>query len=256
MYPGQGRNAAVVLRQPNALQRALRMPTGAVVISLGRWGELTAAQLANLVRSATLAYVLQLADSAEAGTNNDVVGLSLLLIGTNSTSNISIDDSVAALLRGVAQANRELASRVPGARGVGDVEIIELYADAAIAAARALKQLAVPLSVELDTRIEAAALLTPGRNGRTRLTAMQGREPWRRWEISVVEPPVTTARAAAQVAARLPKALASRLHAAVTEAAASDAELWLRSWRARRCDCPRRIANCASCRCRIARAPK
>jgi len=222
VYPGQGRNAAVVLRQPNALQRALRMPTGAVVVSLGRWGELTAAQLANLIRSATLAYVLQLDEStAEGRTSSDVVGLSILLIGTNSTSNISIDDSVSALLRGVAQANRELASRVPGARGVGDVEIIELYADAAIAAARALKQLAVSLSVELDTRIEAAPLLTPGRNGRARLTAMQGREPWRRWEISVVEAPVS----AAQAAARLPKPLADRLRAAVTDAAGADKQL-------------------------------
>jgi hypothetical protein len=145
LYPGPMRTAAVVLRQPTALQKALKLPNGAVVIGLGRWGELTAAQLSNLIRRAALTYVLQLDDAAVPPANDsDVVGLSILLIGTNSTSNISIDDSVAALLRGIAQANRELGSRVPAARRIEELEIIELYADTAIEAARAVKRLAAP----------------------------------------------------------------------------------------------------------------
>ena len=220
LYPGPARTAAVVMRQPTVLQQALRLPSGAVVIGLGRWGELTAAQLANLVRRAALMFVLQLDDSAGASTApSDLTGLSFLLIGTNSTANISIDDSVAALLRGIAQANRELASRVPAARRIEDVEIIELYADTAIEAARALKRLAPPLGEELGTPIAAAPLLARGRNGRMRLTPAQGRDPWRRWEISVVEPPSVAA------APRLPRPLADRLLTAVTQAASADAEL-------------------------------
>ena len=221
LYPGPSRTVSVILRQPTALQRALRLPNGAVVIGLGRWGELTAAQLGNLVRRAALNYVLQLDDAAGATLvgDTDVVGLSILLIGSNSTANISIDDSVAALLRGVAQANRELASRVPAARRVEEIEIIELFADTAIEAARAVRRLAAPLGDELDTRIDAAPLLARGRNGRTRLTPVQGRDPWRRWEISVVEPATTETRA------RLPQPLLNRLTRAISQDPSPDSEL-------------------------------
>ncbi len=220
LYPGPTRTTAVILRQPTALQKALKLPNGAVVIGLGRWGDLTAAQLGNLIRRAALTYVLQLDDAAAVpAADIDTVGLSILLIGTNSTANISIDDSVAAVLRGIAQANRELSSRVPAARCVEELEIIELYADTAIEAARAVKRLAAPLSDELDTRIEAAPLLARGRNGRTRLTPVQGRDPWRRWEISVVEAP------AVATPPRLPRPVVQRLQAAISQVAAADAEL-------------------------------
>ncbi len=234
LYPGPARTSSVVLRQPTALQRALRLPNGAVVVGLGRWGELTAAQLANLVRRAALTYVLQLDDAAGATLvgDSDVVGLSMLLIGTNSTSNISIDDSVAAILRGIAQANRELRSRVPAARHIEEIELVELYADTAIEAARAVRRLAAPLGDELDTRIEATPLLASGRNGRTRLTPVQGRDSWRRWEISVIEPP------SAGSVPRLPKPLAARLQAAVSQAAASDGELIAALAQLALCDAP------------------
>jgi CHAT domain-containing protein/predicted alpha/beta hydrolase family esterase len=234
LYPGPARTSSVVLRQPTALQRALRLPNGAVVVGLGRWGELTAAQLANLIRRAALTYVLQLDDAAGATLvgESDIVGLSMLLIGTNSTSNISIDDSIAAILRGIAQANRELRSRVPAARHIEEIEIVELYADTAIEAARAVRRLAAPLGDELNTRIEATPLLASGRNGRTRLTPVQGRDSWRRWEISVIDPP------AAGAVPRLPKPLAELLQAAVRQNASTDGELVAALAQLALCDAP------------------
>ncbi len=150
--------------------------------------------------------------------DGDPIGLSVLLIGTTSTANISTDDSVGAILRGIVQANRELESRVPAARRIDEIEIVEVYADTAIQAARAVRRLATQLGEELSTQIEAAPLLARGRNARTRLTPVQGREPWRRWEIGVVEstelaPP------------RLAPSLAERLKRAVREAPSSDPEL-------------------------------
>ncbi|MGH6622425.1 MAG: DUF7379 domain-containing protein, partial [Burkholderiaceae bacterium] len=215
LYPGATGTVSVVIRPPSPLARALRLPSGAVVIGLGRWGDLTAAQLSNLIRRAALYYVLQLDDNSADGAvaDGDPIGLTLLLIGTTSTANISTDDSVGAILRGIVQANRELAKRVKGSRCIDEIEIVEVYADTAIEAARAVRRLSGQLSDELDTRIEAAPILARGRDGRTRLTPVQGRDPWRRWEISVVE-------SADPAPLRLPAPLLESLKRAVRDSVA------------------------------------
>src|SRR5262245_57550562 len=100
LYPGEFGSIAVVLREPTSMQRALGLPHGAVVVGLGKWGDLTAAQLANLIRRGALQYALQLDDAAGRGEAASPVeaGLSVLLIGGNSTANISTEDSVGAIL--------------------------------------------------------------------------------------------------------------------------------------------------------------
>ena len=193
LYPGPLGSVAVVLRRSSSLLQSLRLPSGAIVVGLGRWGELTAAQIANLVRKGALQYVLQLDDTSSATSDGGSaaplsgdVGLSVLLIGSTSAANISIDDSVAAILRGVAQANEELDTLVLDVPlRIGEVEIIELYIDTAIQAARSTRRLARALGEELNIDIEAAPLLQRGRYGRVRLTAPSAGDAWRRWEISV-----------------------------------------------------------------------
>jgi tetratricopeptide (TPR) repeat protein len=188
LYPGPVGTISVVLREQTPLQRALQLPNGAIVVGLGRWGDLTAGQIANLVRRCALEYVLQLDDAAgadDAAAGSPVIGLSILLIGATSASNISIDDSVAAILRGIAQANKELDERVEHtSKRITEIEIIELFSDAAIEAARSAKRLARSLSDELHIRIEAAPLLKRGRQGRVRLAASRSFDAWRRWEIT------------------------------------------------------------------------
>ncbi len=198
LYPGPYGSVAVVLREPTELQRSLRLMSGAIVLGLGRWGELTAAQVANLVRRGVLEYVLQYDEQRGADTTvkagAEQLGLSVLLIGSTSTANISVDDSVGAILRGVAQANQELLSKL-GHLGamIGEVEIIELYADTAIQAARAAARLAATISEELGTHIEAAPLLQRGRHGRIRLTAASNMDAWRRWEVTAHTRPAPSA---------------------------------------------------------------
>ena len=143
----------------------------------------------------------------------------MLLIGGNSTTNIAVGDSVGAILRAIAQANRELADGSGGALTIQEVEIVELYTDTAIEAAHAVKRLAPLIGKELNTTIDAAPLLQRGREGRRRLTSTTGRDAWRRWEVSVVTPPRTTQPAC------LPKPLADRLKRAVLESDNADAEL-------------------------------
>ena len=223
LYPGAFGSLAVILRKPTAVQEALRLPSGAIVIGLGKWGELSTGQLSDLLRRAALQYVLELRDdlsaSPDEGEVTKKVGLSVLLIGGNSTANIAVGDSVGAILRAIAQANRELANGNGSALPIQEVEIVELYADTAIEAAHAVKRLAPLIGNELGTKIEPEPLLQRGREGRRRLTSTAGRDAWRRWEVSVVTPTRKSEPAC------LPKPLAERLKRAVLESDHADAEL-------------------------------
>jgi CHAT domain-containing protein len=218
LYPGVFGSVSVAMQPPTEMQRALGLPHGAVIIGLGKWGDLTAAQLANLIRQAALEYVLQLRDQREAVSTSPsaALGLSMLLVGGNSSANISTEDSVAAILRGIAQANREIEQHEVGPVTIGEIEIVELYEDTAIEAAHATRRLAEMIHKELQVGIEALPLLQRGKYGRSRLMPVGGREPWRRWEISVVRPPETAQRP------QLAKPLAEKLKRAIVQAGTAD----------------------------------
>ena len=66
LYPGEFGSLAVILRKRTALQKALRLPSGAIVMGLGKWGELSAGQLSDLLRRAALQYVLERRDGLAA----------------------------------------------------------------------------------------------------------------------------------------------------------------------------------------------
>ncbi|MBU8817758.1 CHAT domain-containing protein [Mycolicibacterium goodii] len=221
LYPGAFGSVAVVLRKPTPVQQALALPSGTVVVGLGKWGELSAAQLSDLLRRAVLQYVLERRDGApDDDQTTEKIGLSVLLVGGNSATNIAVGDSVGAILRAIAQANRELAEGDPKALTIREVEIVELYADTAIEAAHAVKRLAPLIEAELGTRIEVTPLLRKGREGRRRLTSSAGRQhAWRRWEVSVVDPPRRPESPC------LPAPLADRLKRAVLESGSADPEL-------------------------------
>jgi CHAT domain-containing protein len=215
LYTGEFGSVSVVMRSANTAQKVLGLPHGAIVVGLGKWGELSSAQLGNLIRVAALHYVLRLddcrSDPVEGETSATDAGLSILLIGANSTSNIATGDSVGAILRGIAQANRELQARADDARRVTEIEIVELYVDTAIEAAHALNRLAKLIGDELETQIDAGPLLRRGGEGRTRLMGLATRRPWRRWEISATRPGENTLKRT------IPAALAERLKRAIVE---------------------------------------
>ncbi len=224
LYPGALGSTVVILRKPSVVQEALHISSGAVVMGLGKWGELSAGQLADLLRRAALQYVLQRCDSigpsTANGENAPKVGLSVLLVGGASTTNITVGDSVGAILRAIAQANRELAGGNCGAMTIQELEIIELYADRATEAAHAVNQLAPLIGNDLETDIEAVPLLLdPGRAGRKRLRLSSERAAWRRWEVSVVPQPRRPTRSS------LPEPLLEFLKRAVVDHGNADAEL-------------------------------
>lgn len=228
IYPGALGTSTVVLREPSHLQKALDIPQGAVIIGLGAMGELAPATLSNAVRRGVLDYVALHEDrcgkTGPPGSGRSQlheVGLSMLLIGTNSGSNITVEDSVGALLRAVAQANHEIAHTRGLATRIGEIEIVELYADVAIQAAHAVKKLAPEIESELDVCIEAADLLCEGRGGEVRVIPSRSCDQWRRWIITAEE------RGAAQaMQPALPAPLVERIRSTLSNPAQVDIKAW------------------------------
>jgi tetratricopeptide (TPR) repeat protein len=223
IYPGALWTTAIVQRPTSELDKRLGIPRGAIVIGLGRMGELGTGALANAVREGALQYALQTYHSAPLTSKEDEtleIGLSTLLLGANSASEITVEDSVTVLMREVAQANSEL-ERVHIPVRIKQLEIIELFIDAATQAAYAARKLAPAVAQSLNVRIVAQPELVVGRNGRTRRSLMPAPGQWRRWSVTVESVPHTTTRLPA-----LPKAMAERFKASLSDVSQLEEPTW------------------------------
>lgn len=223
IYPGAPGTTAVVQRPVSELDLRLGIPRGAIVIGLGRMGELGSGALANAVREGTLEYALQAHHGTPRATGTGEtasIGLSALLIGANSAAAITVEDAVAALIRAVAQANAELErARIP--LRVHELEIIELYIDVATQAAHAARKLAPAIAQSLDARISVQPELVVGRNGRVRRSLTPAVGQWRRWAVMAVADPQPVTRLPA-----LPKALADHFKASLSDGSKLDEATW------------------------------
>ena len=193
LYPGELGTSAVFL---GGLSRGLRRedsPEGAVVIGLGKMGDLNPNTLAEVSRRGALTYIMHIAEVRRLLGGRGVssatapLGLSVLLIGATSSSSIGVEDSVGAIVRGVTRANLEVSQLFGGDVHLTDLEIVELFADAAIEACRATTRLVPLLEREFGVAIEAAARLRTARGRQERLRHARYRDYWRRVEITLVE---------------------------------------------------------------------
>ena len=186
-YAAEIGTSAIVLRPPNQMQRQHGSLPGAVIVGLGQFtGQLSTRQVSESVRAGVLRFLLQVRDVI--GIQADMpVQLNSVLIGWNSTANISVTESIAAITRGVLEANSQFRNCV-GKRqsqqiAVTDLCFIELYRDAAITAAHAVR--ALPSSLEnelkrLGSRIDAASTLIEGDGVLDRLSALGDMGHWSR----------------------------------------------------------------------------
>ncbi|GAB6191436.1 CHAT domain-containing protein [Desulfocastanea catecholica] len=223
VYPGALGTTAIVQRPTSELDIRLGIPRGAIVIGLGRMGELGTGALENTVREGALQYALQTYHSAPRAIKEDKtleIGLSTLLLGANSASKITVEDSVTVLMRAVAQANSKLARTHIPVR-IKQLEIIELFIDAATQAAHAARELASAVAQSLHVRIDAQPELVVGRNGRTRRSLRSVPGQWRRWSVTAESVPHTTTRLPA-----LPKAMAERFKASLSDVSQLDEPTW------------------------------
>lgn len=187
LYAGAPGTATIVLLKPNEEQARAGIQRGAIVIGLGELGELTTANLSEAVRNGVLRYLMQWVDR-EGDLRTDrgeatELGLATLLLGYNSTTHISIEDSVGAIARGVMVANRQFAETMEIPLRVGRLEFIEIYQDVAISAAYAVRDLGNRLAKEAESlgcRIDAAPALECSQGMRPRLAAMSGSSYWPR----------------------------------------------------------------------------
>ena len=139
LYPGPLGSAEVFLNPG-------KKPEGAMVIGLGRVGELTSGHLTVGFARGALVYATMLAEREKQARQGEPprpvqAKISTLLIGTGA-GGMTIEDSMAALLHGAAQANRTLAGQGFGNTvAITELEFIELFEDRAISAAHALPRL-------------------------------------------------------------------------------------------------------------------
>ena len=177
---------------PRAAEDRLRNTRrGAVVVGLGEFGELTSTRVRSTVRSGVLRLLLYASDQYNAKKNPDDlrVRLASVLIGYNSTTNISVEDAVTAVTLGVLDANHQFAAttRDEQPAQVTALEFIELYEDVAITAARAVSLLPQQEARALrDTCIQlnVARSLEYGEGVRRRLSVAAGSGYWPRLIIT------------------------------------------------------------------------
>lgn len=185
LYPGP-ENTVDVLLFPHC------RPSGALVIGLGEVGDISPEKIRRGFLNAALNYALKSLEGSDrsnvSGGTPLVVGISSLLIGTFGAREISILDSVAAIVQATVEANRVLRSReLLHKVRIGALEFVELYEPRALRAADAIVQVGRRLGMELEKseRLEPEPLLRSHSTGCPHAPTNQYETGWwRRIRIS------------------------------------------------------------------------
>ena len=192
VYAGEIGTSAVVLQARNDEVRKRGTGQGAVIVGLGEYGNLSASDVSETVRSGVLRLLLHTLDreGGERSVAGDVQELTLasLLIGYNSTTHISVIDSIAAIVRGVLEGNRQFNEAMPKARlRVGRLEFVELFTDTAITAAHAIQELPTRMAGDLrrlEAHLEPQAELLEHESARARLSVFAPFGYWPRLMVT------------------------------------------------------------------------
>lgn len=130
IYPGDLGSALVILTPENK-------PGGAIVVGLGKVGELSPKKLTNTFVNALTKYAVQCLEDHSNESQLEIPFTSLL-VGTGE-GGLSIENSMAAILESVFLVNKSLA-QLPAAKNarIVDLQFIELFKDRAIQATHAL----------------------------------------------------------------------------------------------------------------------
>jgi CHAT domain-containing protein/pimeloyl-ACP methyl ester carboxylesterase len=140
LYPGPEGTVDVVLNDRG------KKPRGAIIVGLGKAGELSPNKLSNAFAIALREYGIKALEDGTVGEDGEIT-ISTLLIGTGSTG-LSVTNSVDAILSGVIQANKSFAQIAVANRGashhpsnihISEIQFVELFKDHAILAVKALQ---------------------------------------------------------------------------------------------------------------------
>jgi len=181
LYPGDDDTAAVFLNEAwEQSQKSDGKPPGAIVIGLGEVGKLTPGRLLRAVSRGVRSYILSRAESfPEKSGSATPAGISALLVGTGA-GGIAVQDAVNAILRGIIDANRFFE----GQGRITEVEIVEVYEDRAIQAARTLARLRNDPEIFRACTIDAEPHVLPLEGGMRRADFGDDGPWWQRLQIT------------------------------------------------------------------------
>jgi CHAT domain-containing protein len=185
LYPGPLSTAEVILSDDENSKSQ-----GAIIVGLGKVGELTPRGLSRTFAHAALKFALAMAEKRQkemgpASQAPAAAAISTLLIGTGAAG-LTIDDSVTSILRGVYRANEALReSGQQSSVRIEEIEFVELYEDLAIQAARALDR--AEEHPQLHSQFECRSLIRKLDGGRRRATFDEPPGWWHRLQISSQE---------------------------------------------------------------------
>ncbi|MBH3428875.1 CHAT domain-containing protein [Pseudomonas alkylphenolica] len=199
LHSGELGNGTVVLMPRTTEEHERQTGLGALVVGLGEMGTLTNDGVIQAVRSGVLRYLLHASDfygseGRSSGVVERVEALPLriasLLIGTNSSAQLSVADSVKAIVQGVMLANRAFAEGA-AERGatpafISRLDLVEVFRDAAISAATAVCQLDENFISDPDTKLELAQELEYGPGVRQRLSVTSFNDYWPRLSVGSI----------------------------------------------------------------------
>jgi hypothetical protein len=182
LYAGPVGTAIVVLRVPNEAERQRGSLRGAVVTGLGPYdGALSLGRLTDAARTGALRYLLQVVDVLSDA--NRELSIASLLLGYNSSANLSVESSVEAVVRGVMEANASFHETTRLNIRITRLDFTELYVDTAITAVYALRSLPTrlaALSAQLGTELVCIGELAQGEGRRQRLFDSRSESYWPR----------------------------------------------------------------------------
>jgi hypothetical protein len=181
LYPGAQDTEVVFLD-------ATRSHAGAIVIGLGAVGTLSPGGLARAVSRGARAYAVACAESLALPSNGSSLrrsaNISALLIGTGA-GGFSVENSVAAILRGIAQANQSFRfTAYQDKIRIDEVEFIELYEDRAIQAAHALKRVMDDAELSHRFDFDPKPMVVTRRGSRRRVSFAEDEGWWQRLQIT------------------------------------------------------------------------
>jgi hypothetical protein len=180
LYPGPVETSEVVF-DPTPENPA--RVNAAVVVGLGKPGELTVDGLKRTIAHGVLSYAIRSEQCAPVAAPTNEAGvrelaIASLLVGTQA-GGVRISDAVMAILQGVQRANAALESAGRPVR-VARLQLIELFEDSALLAATALAALA---RTQMGDTFAFDGRVIDARGGRRRLVFDEAPGWWQRLQI-------------------------------------------------------------------------
>ncbi|MFZ1571018.1 MAG: CHAT domain-containing protein [Thiolinea sp.] len=158
IYAGPVSTSTIILHPRSAEDLKRNTCRGAIIVGLGEWSQISTQKITDTVRDGVLNYLLTVPLNPQLeNSQTEQLGLNSLLIGYNSTTHITVEASIEAIVRGVCEANQQYrynCTETQPKRAIARLDFIEFYLDTAISAAYLVRDLPKRLETELQ-RLEA-----------------------------------------------------------------------------------------------------